>query len=224
MVEFNKSRNQYELAGTATNTGLKPDDWILQAMVMWNLTRLQLGWGRERMLQQLTVWSNERKPSESNLPKIFKNEIERLQSTDMTSGRANDDAETGSESRKKPKSGKKMLGKGLSHHDNFDTFCKFYAYTEDFEEDQQRWRRRSQTQNNWVHVLGEQAAVQWALQAQASDPDLAKLAAVFVRLQNQESDQPMVIPKVLQEQAEKAAEEGRSFSRLAFRALHKQSD
>lgn len=171
-IVFNETTKHYEEPDTENTIGLKPDDWILQAMVMWNLTRLQPGCGREKMLRQLTVWSHPKKPSESEQSKIFDSEIQRLQTTHKATGKrkASDHAETESKSRKKQKSGMVMLGKGLTHHNNFDTFCKFYAYTEDFEEDQQRWRRRSDTQLNWVHVLGEQSTVQWALQAQASDP------------------------------------------------------
>jgi len=105
-----------------------------------------------------------------------------------------------------------MLGKGLENHDNFDTFRHFYLRVQNT---QNSWARRSDSQCNWVHLLGEQATVQWALEVE--DTHLAELATIFIRLQCRETNHPEQIPELLKQVA--TANKDGSFSRCAILAL-----
>ena len=158
------------------NENMKHDDFILQAMVMWNLYRLNQGWGRQKMLRQLTVWSNPKQKTESHLSNLWKEEIRDLQAA------------------------KKMGKTTLEHQDNFDTFCRFYTFTEDTSG---RWARRSATHLNWLHILAEQATVQWALDAAKDDPHLSELAACVIRIQWQTRNRKQ-LPRLLLAEAFKS--------------------
>jgi hypothetical protein len=154
-VVFCKKTNRYRsLAQPAMHS--HPDDFILTAIVMWNLIRLEHGEGREAMLRQLSIWEHtKKKPKSSTLPNLWEDEISQLQRD-------------------------KKLGKGLAHHDNFDMFCSYYAIVR-LPLEKSRWNRRSETQNSYVHIFAEQAAVQWAIEFDEKHPHYADLAAGIVR-------------------------------------------
>jgi len=122
-VVFNHTTNRYE---AATNTaGLNEDDWILHAMVMWNLRRLELGWGLQRMLRQLSIWANPECPSESNLPNHWRAEIQKLKTTKKPEKKKKKKKTT----KRLTETGTMMLGKGLENHDNFDKTKRNMAVT-----------------------------------------------------------------------------------------------
>jgi hypothetical protein len=97
-VVFNTDTNRYESTEVSL---LAEDDFILQALVMWNLYRMEQGWGIKKCLGQLSVWEGKAAGTESTLKNLWKKEA--------TS---------------------KFVGKGLNHQDNFDTFRKYYCGTQ----------------------------------------------------------------------------------------------
>jgi hypothetical protein len=150
-VVFCKKTNRYI---SSAQPAMHPDDFILTAVVMWNLVRLEHGEGREAMLRQLSMWEDtKKKTNTSTLPNLWKDEISQLQRD-------------------------KKLGKGLAHHDNYDRFCAYYNRDGLAKS---RWNRRSETQNCYVHIFAEQAAVQWAIEFDKKHPHYADLAAGIVR-------------------------------------------
>jgi hypothetical protein len=97
-VVFNTDTNRYESTEVSL---LAEDDFILQALVMWNLYRMEQSWGVQKGLRQLSVWEGKAAATESTLKNLWKKEA--------TS---------------------KFVGKGLNHQDNFDTFRKYYYGTQ----------------------------------------------------------------------------------------------
>lgn len=92
-VVFNKDTLRYE----TTEPNLVEDDFILQALVMWNLYRMDKAFGVAKGLQELSVYNGKRDASIKKLQNLWASEIT-------------------------PQS----VGKGLNHHDNFDAFHRFY--------------------------------------------------------------------------------------------------
>jgi hypothetical protein len=97
-VVFNTDTNRYESTEVSL---LAEDDFILQALVMWNLYRMEQSWGVQKGLRQLSVWEGKAAATESTLKNLWKKEA--------TS---------------------KFVGKGLNHQDNFDTFRNYYYGTQ----------------------------------------------------------------------------------------------
>ena len=143
--------DQKTLRYISTDPQIKPDDIICQSMVVMTLWRLQEGHGAPTMLQNLSIWQEDKKPSKSNLVNLWETEIQQLIQ-------------------------KNQLGRPtLSHHDNYDSFHHFYPSTPP-----SAWARRSTSFKSQVHVLAEQAAVQFALSL--ADQHLQLLAASVVKL------------------------------------------
>lgn len=143
-------------AGKGRNL-LHDDDFILQAMVMLTLSRLNYKWGCDKMMAELTIWQHPKKPTESTLPNLWANTIRRLQQQ------------------------KGQLGKSLEHIDIFCTWCRCFVRTEGRTDRRARRSHNCRATNSFI--LAEQAAVQWALDAVQNDPHLAELAVRVIRLQ-----------------------------------------
>jgi hypothetical protein len=193
-VVFNKDTNRYE---TTEVSLLTEDDFILQALVMWNLYRMEQGWGIQKCLAQLSVWQGKTAATteRSTLKNLWKKEA--------TS---------------------KFVGKGLNHQDNFDTFRKYYHGTRG---KTYRWARRSNTMHSNVHMLAEQSTVQWALDLQQQgSTHYRELAAAVIRVQYNMVDDGgdvTTVPKLLYQAAMTSAGDG-SFCSDAMTALETASD
>jgi hypothetical protein len=186
-VVFNKDTNRYESTEVSL---LAEDDFILQALVMWNLYRMEQGWGIQKCLRQLSVWEGKAAATEDTLT---------------------------SKNLWKKEATPKFVGKGLNHQDNFDTFRKYYYGTQG---KTYRWARRSNTMHSNVHVLAEQSTVQWALDLHGSTHYRELAAAVIriqYILVKDDAD-ITVVPKLLLQAATTSEGDG-SFCREATRAL-----
>jgi hypothetical protein len=208
-VEWNLTAGRHE-SKDPTND----DDCILQAMVMWNLYRLEKSWGRPKMLVSccFPFVADETKRvlfKFASLPffqwiishcffcfSFFEKQLSvwahpKQPCESDLKNLWKDEIET-----------TKKLCKGLNHADNFDAFCRYYQGTNNFPS---RWQRRSDTSLNYVHVFAEQATVQWALEVK--DPHLQELAAGVIRYQNEASD-PKELGTLLLVVAERCGDDG----------------
>jgi hypothetical protein len=193
-VVFNKDTNRYE---TTEVSLLAEDDFILQALVMWNLYRMEQGWGVQKCLAQLSVWQGKTAATteRSTLKNLWKKEA--------TS---------------------KFVGKSLNHHDSFATFRKYYYHRTKGKTT--RRVRRSNTKLSNVHVLAEQSTVQWALDLQQQgSTHYRELAAAVIRVQYNMNDggDVKLVPKLLLQAAMTSAGDG-YFCRDAMRALETARD
>lgn len=137
-------------------TGIQPDDFIVQAMVMWTLYRLEMGIGRPAALQQLSVWgaTNQKRPNRSELPNLWEKET------------SNED----------------LVGRGLYHPDNFTTFCKFFSGCQEKTDNWARRPLKADKRRN-TYILADQSVVQWAVAHCEVNPHYASLAAAVIRLE-----------------------------------------
>ena len=166
-VIWNETTRRYEMpppppskkkGGGSTTSKFTIDDCILQSMVMLLLARLDKGWGAERMCRELSIWTNnDKKPNlRDDLLNLWKQDIDEWIS-------------------------QKKLGKNMcSHHDNYDSFSHLFMFSCGKLDD--RWNRRSSAYLSQLHVLAEQATIQWALASIDDDPHLPNLALCILKV------------------------------------------
>jgi len=205
-VRFDKKDRRYH----STSKLFKDDDVILQAMVMMALWRFENTYGVQTMLQQLSLYNNsgsENQESNSasstttDLPNLWEEEIQNLISN-------------------------KKLGKTTLHHkDNYDSFQKLYATSEP----PSTWARRSKTFKSNVHVLAEQASIQFVTERLVDDRDLVELSATVIRFCHQfepsSPDMAYLCIKVLWKAALMAdSGNGGTFATIAMRLISTSSE
>ena len=153
MAQWNEETKRYtfkNIEDEEDDEEITEDDIILQAMMMLLLARMEQWWGQEKTVRQLSIWNHDKKPNESDCLNLWESEIQDLIAT-------------------------KKLGKNSTNHqDNYCTFVQLYPVTSEA-----RWNRRSDTFLGQLHMLAEQATVQWALAAERDD--LEMLACCVLR-------------------------------------------
>jgi len=108
----------------------------------------------------------------------------------------------------------------LRQDDEFYAFLDFYSYT--LRDKYPTWHRRCEScsQRHYVHILAEQATVQWALE---QPPSLWELAANVIRVQrNACHEHPQALPRLLRQQAANDSDE-RSFVQRVSLAMERSS-
>jgi hypothetical protein len=74
-VCYNEARRKYEYKND-DGSSVNEDDFILQAMVMLLLYRLEFGLGKQMAMQQLSVWKGSaKKPTKSTLPNLWEQDL-----------------------------------------------------------------------------------------------------------------------------------------------------
>lgn len=170
---------------------------------MLMLARLEHGWGLQATFQQLSVWNwnGKAKTIKADLPNLWEGEIERLVK-------------------------EKKLGRTtLAHQDNYDAIGHLYLGSGgELPLNGDRWMRRSKTMLNQLHVLAEQAAVQWALAHMEEDPHCATMAAGLMRIfQQVETHQELLeLHDIMIQAANQAELESGTFSKILMEKLEQQ--
>jgi hypothetical protein len=78
LIRYNASTRKYEYTEQTKKADKrrKEDDFILQAMVMLLLYRLEFGLGKQLAMQQLSIWQGtSKKPSHSKLPNLWEKDL-----------------------------------------------------------------------------------------------------------------------------------------------------
>jgi hypothetical protein len=124
-------------------------------MVTMLLWRLEQGYGGPTMFRHLSIWpstiSSPKKPCLSDHLNLWQGEISQL---------IHD---------------KKLGPTTLGHPDNYDSFLHFYSSPHP-----STWARRSTTFKSQLHILAEQATVQFSVSLQ--DEHLKTLASAVIKL------------------------------------------
>jgi hypothetical protein len=152
----------------SSSSSVTEDDIILQAMMMLFLTQMEQGWGVEKMCRQLSVWANEKKPTESDSVNLWEDEIQDL----MDQGRFGQN-------------------NAFAYIDNFVSFSKFYKSPNDGVCNK-RWNRKGDSILGRLHVFAEQATIQWALSmptaTKQSDMELLACSVIRELISNNNTD------------------------------------
>lgn len=193
-VKFNPQTNRYTLNDEERKGEVTEDDFIAQAMVVFVLYRMEMGWGDLRTFQELSVWCG-KPPEESDEDAHFP--LENLWEKEIKDLIAN------------KKLGKKTLG----HPDNFCTWRHMYDHCY---EGKGRWARRSNTFLGNGHILAEQAAVQIALHLHENVCiDYSILAATLIHYALRD-DGREILSELADSIIKSARKESDNFAKVAF--------
>jgi hypothetical protein len=190
-VQFNHKTKRYEPIGSDWNE----DDVIFQALVMMLLYCLDKGWGQRRCVQALSIWTGEPPSQEDDddevfqLDNLWKEEVEELIQT-----------------------GKLGSEKTLGHYDSFAGFQQLYRVRKP------RYFRRSACMLNYVHVLSEQAAIQFALKLREEQPAYPTLAALVIHFAHNYSTETIMsdLAQLLLQSAERADTRTKTFCKQSL--------
>ena len=125
------------------------DEFVAHAMVLLAINRLVFGWSRKRAAQQLIVWDGEGRKSDAVVPNLWERKIREAK---QAGGRLS------------------KASRHLAHEDNYYSFNQFYIVEASEQmhgapasEKNLLWQRKSSAPKGFLHLVAEEAVVQWAL-------------------------------------------------------------